>query len=131
MANILVSVIGNDVHAVANKVIVKLLQEEGHEVWNIGVAAKPKEIVDAIIEFSPNLVLIGSLNGEINFWAKNFKTAFDKLGFFDIKIFIGGNIGYGDLEQKNKKYLTKLGFHAVFGPRDDIETLLASIKMEF
>ena len=66
------------------------------------MAAKPKEIIDAIIEFSPNLVLIGSLNGEINFWAKNFKTAFDKLGFCDIKIFIGGNIGYGDLEQKNK-----------------------------
>ena len=72
----------------ANKVIVKLLREDGHEVWNIGVAAKPKEIIDAIIEFSPNLVLIGSLNGEINFWAKNFKTAFDKLGFCDIKILL-------------------------------------------
>ena len=45
MANILVSVIGNDVHAVANKVIVKLLERMatryGISVWRLS----PKKLL--------------------------------------------------------------------------------------
>lgn len=131
MAKILITVIGNDVHAVANKIITKMLVERGFDTWNIGVANKPSDIVDAIVDYFPDLILIGSLNGEVNFWAQDLKSRFDKLNFKNVKIFIGGNIGVGEQEYQNKRKLKQMGFDRVFSSKESINELLSIIESEF
>ena len=52
---ILLAVIGNDVHVVANRIIDQFLSARQFTVANLGVACKANEIIDAIEESEPDI----------------------------------------------------------------------------
>ena len=54
---IVIGVIGNDIHVVANKVIARGLRIAGYNVCNLGVSNMPQDFIFAAIEFEADIFL--------------------------------------------------------------------------
>ncbi len=70
---IVIGVIGNDIHVVANRLIEISLKERGFQVFNLGVNTYLEEFLDAVIESDSDVLLISSLNGEAEGWCRDLK----------------------------------------------------------
>lgn len=127
---ILLAVIGNDVHVVANKIIDQFLSGKYFIVANLGVACKPDEIIDAIQEFEPSITIISSLNGEGQSWGKEFIESFRSLNS-STKIVLGGNL-YPRSSQKSieetERLFYCLGFDKVLDYRRPLSDLYKYIS---
>ena len=117
---VVTGVVGNDIHVVANRLIELSLQARGFEVFNLGVNTYLEEFIDAVIETNADILLISSLNGEAEGWARELKILKAKYGkLLDGVVFmIGGNlvVGSGDaslIVPKFKNYGFDLVFHQV------------------
>ena len=67
---VVIGVVGNDIHVVANRLIDISLQARGFEVFNLGVNTYLEEFIDAVIETNADVLLISSLNGEAEGWCR-------------------------------------------------------------
>lgn len=117
---VVTGVVGNDIHVVANRLIELSLQARGFEVFNLGVNTYLEEFVDAVIETNADILLISSLNGEAEGWARELKVLKSKYGnLLDNVVFmIGGNLVVGtgsaeDIVPRFKNYGFDLVFHQV------------------
>ena len=117
---VVTGVVGNDIHVVANRLIELSLQARGFEVFNLGVNTYLEEFIDAVIETNADILLISSLNGEAEGWARELKILKSKYGnLLDNVVFmIGGNLVVGtgsakDIVPKFKNYGFDLVFHQV------------------
>ena len=61
--NIVIGVIGADVHAVGNRIIDYAFTQAGFNVINLGVMVSQKEFIDAAIETSAKAIIVSSLYG--------------------------------------------------------------------
>lgn len=131
---ILLAVIGNDVHVVANRIIDQFLISRGYLVANLGVACKPTEIIDGIKEFSPYIVILSSLNGEADSWANDFIDNLNDAKIKRPKIILGGNLFPRASSLKGKdaeSYFKKIGFDIVLDytrPLSDLDKAIISIN---
>ncbi|QKJ23328.1 methylaspartate mutase subunit S [Poseidonibacter lekithochrous] len=117
---VVTGVVGNDIHVVANRLIELSLQARGFEVFNLGVNTYLEEFVDAVIETDADILLISSLNGEAEGWARELKILKSKYGSLldDVVFMIGGNLVVGtgtaeDIVPRFKNYGFDLVFHQV------------------
>lgn len=117
---VVTGVVGNDIHVVANRLIDLSLQARGFEVFNLGVNTYLEEFVDAVIETNADILLISSLNGEAEGWARELKILKSQYGnLLDGVVFmIGGNLVVGtgsadDIIPRFKNYGFDLVFHQV------------------
>ena len=117
---VVTGVVGNDIHVVANRLIDLSLQARGFEVFNLGVNTYLEEFVDAVIETDADILLISSLNGEAEGWARELKILKSKYGNLldDVVFMIGGNLVVGtgtaeDIVPRFKNYGFDLVFHQV------------------
>lgn len=117
---VVTGVVGNDIHVVANRLIELSLQARGFEVFNLGVNTYLEEFVDAVIETDADILLISSLNGEAEGWARELKILKSKYGNLldDVVFMIGGNLVVGtgsaeDIVPRFKNYGFDLVFHQV------------------
>ena len=117
---VVTGVVGNDIHVVANRLIDLSLQARGFEVFNLGVNTYLEEFVDAVVETNADILLISSLNGEAEGWARELKILKSKYGnLLDNVVFmIGGNLVVGtgsadDIVPRFKNYGFNLVFHQV------------------
>ncbi len=117
---VVTGVVGNDIHVVANRLIELSLQARGFEVFNLGVNTYLEEFIDAVIETNADILLISSLNGEAEGWARELRILKAQYGnLLDNVVFmIGGNLvvgtGYADdIVPKFKNYGFDLVFHQV------------------
>ena len=117
---VVTGVVGNDIHVVANRLIELSLQARGFEVFNLGVNTYLEEFVDAVIETNADILLISSLNGEAEGWARELKILKAKYGNLldDVVFMIGGNLVVGtgsaeDIVPRFKNYGFDLVFHQV------------------
>lgn len=117
---VVTGVVGNDIHVVANRLIELSLLARGFEVFNLGVNTYLEEFVDAVIETNADILLISSLNGEAEGWARELKVLKSKYGnLLDNVVFmIGGNLVVGtgsaeDIVPRFKNYGFDLVFHQV------------------
>lgn len=117
---VVTGVVGNDIHVVANRLIELSLQARGFEVFNLGVNTYLEEFVDAVIETDADILLISSLNGEAEGWARELKILKAKYGNLldDVVFMIGGNLVVGtgsaeDIVPRFKNYGFDLVFHQV------------------
>lgn len=117
---VVTGVVGNDIHVVANRLIELSLQARGFEVFNLGVNTYLEEFVDAVVETNADILLISSLNGEAEGWARELKILKSKYGnLLDNVVFmIGGNLVVGtgsadDIVPRFKNYGFDLVFHQV------------------
>jgi len=116
---IVTGVVGNDIHVVANRLIELSLDARGFEVFNLGVNTYLEEFFDAAVETQADILLISSLNGEAEGWAREVKLLKSKYKTLDdIVMVIGGNLVVGSADAdvivpKYKKYGFDLVFHQV------------------
>ncbi len=116
---VVTGVVGNDIHVVANRLIELSLNARGFEVFNLGVNTYLEEFFDAAVETGADVLLISSLNGEAEGWAREVKLLKAKYKTLDnIVMVIGGNLVVGTADAdiivpKYKNYGFDLVFHQV------------------
>jgi len=116
---VVTGVVGNDIHVVANRLIELSLDARGFEVFNLGVNTYLEEFFDAAVETGADVLLISSLNGEAEGWAREVKLLKSKYKTLDnIVMMIGGNLVVGTADAdvivpKYKNYGFDLVFHQV------------------
>ncbi|MCD6191283.1 MAG: methylaspartate mutase subunit S [Sulfurimonas sp.] len=116
---VVTGVVGNDIHVVANRLIELSLNARGFEVFNLGVNTYLEEFFDAAVETNADVLLISSLNGEAEGWAREVKLIKSKYKTLDnLVMMIGGNLVVGTADAdtivpKYKNYGFDLVFHQV------------------
>jgi methylaspartate mutase sigma subunit len=116
---VVTGVVGNDIHVVANRLIELSLDARGYEVFNLGVNTYLEEFFDAAVETGAEILLISSLNGEAEGWAREVKLLKSKYKTLDdLVMVIGGNLVVGSADAdvivpKYKNYGFDLVFHQV------------------
>jgi len=134
---VVTGVVGNDIHVVANRLIELSLNARGFEVFNLGVNTYLEEFFDAAVETNADVLLISSLNGEAEGWAREVKSLKAKYKTLDnLTLVIGGNLVVGTAEAEEivpryKNYGFDLVFHQVDlnTGLDTIETYLKERKI--
>jgi len=104
---VVTGVIGNDIHVVANRLMDLSLNARGYEVFNLGVNTYLEEFFDAAVETGASIMLISSLNGEAEGWAREVKLLKAKYKCLDnLIMMIGGNltVGSGNAEDIIPRY---------------------------
>ena len=99
---VVTGVVGNDIHVVANRLIDLSLQARGYDVFNLGVNTRLEEFFDAAVETGAEILMISSLNGEAEGWAREVKLlkgAYKSLD--DLIMMIGGNLVVGSSNTEN------------------------------
>ncbi len=104
---VVTGVVGNDIHVVANRLIDLSLQARGYDVFNLGVNTRLEEFFDAAVETGAEVLMISSLNGEAEGWAREvklLKASYKSLD--DLIMMIGGNlvVGTGNTENIVERY---------------------------
>ena len=126
---VVTGVVGNDIHVVANRLIELSLNARGFEVFNLGVNTYLEEFFDAAVETDADVLLISSLNGEAEGWAREVKLLKSKYKTLDnLILVIGGNLVVGtalaeEIVPRYKNYGFDLVFHQV-----DLNTGLDTIE---
>lgn len=126
---VVTGVIGNDIHVVANRLIELSLDARGFEVFNLGVNTYLEEFFDAAVETQADVLLISSLNGEAEGWAREVKLLKAKYKTLDdLVMIIGGNLVVGtahadEIVPRYKNYGFDLVFHQI-----DLNTGLDSME---
>ena len=116
---VVTGVVGNDIHVVANRLIELSLDARGFEVFNLGVNTYLEEFFDACVETQADILLISSLNGEAEGWAREVKLLKSKYKTLDnLVMMIGGNLVVGtalaeEIVPRYKNYGFDLVFHQV------------------
>ena len=116
---VVTGVVGNDIHVVANRLIELSLNARGFEVFNLGVNTYLEEFFDAVVETGADVLLISSLNGEAEGWAREIKILKSKYKKLEnLVMMIGGNlvVGTGNVDEivpKFKNYGFDLVFHQI------------------
>ena len=116
---VVTGVVGNDIHVVANRLIELSLNARGFDVFNLGVNTYLEEFFDAAVETQADILLISSLNGEAEGWAREVKLLKSKYKTLDnIVMMIGGNLVVGtapaeEIVPRYKNYGFDLVFHQV------------------
>jgi methylaspartate mutase sigma subunit len=116
---VVIGVVGNDIHVVANRLLEIALKTRGYEVFNLGVNTYLEEFLDALIESDSDILIISSLNGEAEGWCRDLKYLKSSYEFKkDVIFVIGGNLGVGEMNPKEiipkfKNFGFDLAFHQV------------------
>jgi methylaspartate mutase sigma subunit len=113
---IVIGVVGNDIHVVANRLLDIALKDRGFEVFNLGVNTYLEEFLDALVESDSDILLISSLNGEAEGWCRDLKFLKSSYSFKkDVVFVIGGNLGVGEMNvQELIPKFKNFGFDLVF-----------------
>jgi len=115
VGRVVFGVIGDDIHAVANRLMEIGLRDFGFQAFNLGVRNRPQEFVSAAMEVSAHAVLVSSLNGEAQHWCRGIRHRFIAAGMKDIVLYAGGNLMVGEQREETvAKIFTAYGFDKVF-----------------
>jgi len=112
---IILGVVGHDIHVVANRILAIALAENGYEVYNLGTNNKITDFVDAVMEWGADAALVGSLNGEGQYWCRGTRAAFEARHLGDTLLYAGGMLTLGDATPAEVERIYKsFGFDRVF-----------------
>ncbi len=129
MNTVVIGVIGADVHAVGNKIIEHVLNEQGFNVVNIGVLSSQEDFINAAIETDAQAILVSSLYGHGEIDCKYMREKCIEAGLTKIKLYVGGNIVVGKQDFKEvEQRFKKMGFNRVYPPGTNIERAIKDIK---
>lgn len=129
---LVMGVIGADVHAVGNKILNYVFEQNGFRVINLGVMVSQKEFVDAAIESNADCIVVSSLYGHGEIDCDGLRDKCKEAGLNNIKLYVGGNlvVGKQDFETVKKKFLD-MGYDRVFGSKEPLENVVAEMKSDF
>ena len=126
---LIIGVIGDDVHAVGNKILYHAFTTAGFEVINLGVMVSQEEYIEAALETDAGAILVSSLNGHGELNCQGFRDKCNEAGLKNILIYVGGNIVVGkqDFVEVEKRFKA-MGFDRVFGPGTSPESAIKALK---
>lgn len=129
--NIVMGVIGADVHAVGIRILEFAYRDAGFNVHNLGVMVSQEEYIEAAIETDASCILVSSLYGHGELDCRGLRQKCDEAGLEDILLYVGGNIVVGkqpfeEVEQRFKA----MGFNRVFPPGSSPEEGIAYLKQD-
>ena len=126
---LVIGVIGNDIHVVANRVMARGLRMAGYQVCNLGVSNLPEDFVFSAIEHEADAVIISTLNGEGSDWVIGLCDAFSKAGREDMLLYIGGNLAVGEKPQVEiEARFLELGFNRAYHRPQHLDMLLDDLS---
>lgn len=127
---IVLGVIGNDIHVVANRILEICLNEKNFNVVNIGTNNLPQDFADTALEVCADAVLIGSLNGEVLHWCGTLRELFKVRGIGDALIYIGGNLVTGVQSKTIEKTVTSLGIDRAYHGEICFDTMVNQLRKD-
>ena len=114
---------GLDGHDRGAKVVARALVEAGMEVVYLGLRQTPEAIVNAALEEDADVVGLSILSGAHLTHFKRVKELMDKNGLGD-RLLTGGGI----IPTKDQDKLKEMGVGKVFGPGDDLQSIVDYIR---
>lgn len=128
---VVIGVIGSDCHAVGNKIINHVLENNGFEVINVGVLSPQAEFIAAAKETNADAIIISSLYGHGELDCAGMREKCDEAGLKDIILYVGGNIVVGkqDWAEVEKRFKA-MGFNRVYRPGTPIEETTEHLKSD-
>ena len=105
---VLLGTCGSDVHSVANNLLEKCLADAGITVRNLGVAVPVAEWTENIKAVNPDLVMIGSMNGDLQPLVELINSIEDA-GHPKDRILIGGKFRLGSDGPSLIPFLSAMG----------------------
>ena len=128
---IIIGVIGNDIHVVANRILARGLRQEGYEVCNLGVNAKPEDFLAASKEFEANAVVVSSVNGEGEAWVNGLPQMIRAHLGSQVVLYVGGNLSMGDYprEEVENRYID-YGFDRAYHRPSSLAILLTDLQRD-
>ncbi len=128
---VVIGVIGNDIHSVANRILVIGLRENGYDVCNLGVNSMPDDFVEAAIEFDAHAVIVSSLNGEGEMWCRDLRRRMDDADLPLIRLYAGGNLVVGSRDPDVVQALYEsYGFDRAYHLTTDLEVLFRDLRQD-
>jgi methylaspartate mutase sigma subunit len=104
---VLLGTVGSDVHSVANTLLEKAFLDSGFEVINLGVAVPEDEWVENVGALGPDLILIGSMNGDLLPLTSTIKKILKHAP--GSEIVIGGKLNLGSQGLSNAPLIKAMG----------------------
>lgn len=128
---VVLGVIGADCHAVGNKILVAILEQNGVTVENLGVMASQQEFISAAVETGADAILVSSIYGHGEIDCQDFRARCEEQGIGDILLYVGGNlvIGKRDFAQVEKIF-RDMGFDRVFQPTANLKRVIELLKSD-
>lgn len=128
---VVLGVIGSDCHAVGNKIITSVLEQEGVAVVNLGVMVSQDEFIDTAIETGADAILVSSIYGHGEIDCAGFRDGCIERGLADILLYVGGNLVIGKRAFSEVETLFReMGFDRVCSPRTDLVDFAALLKYD-
>ena len=127
--NIVIGVIGSDVHTIGKQLLAYAYRKAGYNVTDIGVSVSQEELINAAIETNASVISVLSLYGHGELDCRGFRDKCIEAGIGDIKLYVGGNlvVGQADFADTKAKF-EKMGFDRVAAPGQTTETTLQWLK---
>lgn len=104
---VLLGTVGSDVHSVANTLLEKAFLDSGFAVSNLGVAVPEDEWVENVELLGPDLILIGSMNGDLLPLTSTIKKILKHVP--ESEIVIGGKLNLGSQGLSNAPLIKAMG----------------------
>lgn len=118
---VVIGVIGDDIHAVGNRIMQLALEESGFNVFNLRTRNLPERFCQAALEVNADAILVSSLNGEGEYWCAGFRQRLEAMGLGHVLLYVGGNVIVGSRPEAEVVALFKgYGFDRVYHQRPDI-----------
>lgn len=128
---VVIGVIGSDCHAVGNKIIHHVLENNGFEVVNIGVLSPQIDFINAAIETNADAIIVSSLYGHGELDCQGMRKNCEEAGLKDILLYVGGNIVVGKQEWNDVESRFKdMGFNRVYRPGTPIEITTEHLRSD-
>ncbi|HDS11640.1 MAG TPA: methylmalonyl-CoA mutase [Candidatus Wirthbacteria bacterium] len=123
---VLIAKPGLDGHDRGAKILALALRDAGFEVIYTGVRQDFGQIIGAIIQEDPQVVLLSCLSGAHQQLFDKIMQAVKKNDLTD-KLYLAGGI----IPERDYEFLESLGIARVFGTHDDLDEIIAYIQSYF
>jgi methylaspartate mutase epsilon subunit len=129
---LVMGVVGNDPHAIGNRLLAHALTNAGFKVVNLGTMVEPSEFIKATIETAADAILLGSLEGHGEIYCRDFRGQCEESGLRkDIIIYVGGHVVMGtpDWPQVEKRF-REMGITRVYPPGTLPGRIIEDLKID-
>jgi methylaspartate mutase sigma subunit len=128
---VVLGLVGDDVHVVANRLLAIGMAENGFRPYNIGANNDVDDFADAVLETGARAVLVASINGEGETSCAGFGARFVSRGLSDVLLYVGGNlvIEVRPMQEINRVF-TGYGFHRVFHQPSSLHVVFDALRRD-
>jgi len=129
MNTIVTGVIGVDAHIIGNRIIQKVLENEGFRVVSLGALTPAEDFIEAAVETNADAIVISSLYGQAQIDCEGFRDKCNEAGLQEILLYLGGNLAVGRKDfAEVEKIFKDMGFNRVYPPTVNLKDFVADLK---